>query len=340
MGNVEIDGSVGGGSILRVATGVATVLNASISVRNIRKGRKNPGIQAQHLAGLEGIALLTEGMLKGAKVGSMEVEFTPGRKWAKQLAIKIPTAGAISLALQPLVISCLALPHQVEVKISGGATFGKWAPPVPYWQNVLLPLLSRFRTQIEVHILKHGFYPVGGGKILSKLFPTPIAEPIELRERGEIRCFQILSVAAEALRKRKVGERMAETAEKQVRSAFHLPVFSTIEYVDADSPGCGIIVWAECEKSVLGTDGIGELGKPAEKVAEEAVKKLMEDLKTKAALDQFLSDQILPFLAFRGGFIRIPRITEHIQILPPMLEQLASCRFHLVFPYLYCEREK
>ena len=336
---VEIDGRAGG-SILRVATGISTCLHIPIKVTHIREERENPGIQPQHLAGLQAIALVSGGVLEGAHIGSTEVKYIPGRNWKKEVEISIPTAGSISLALQPVLVSASCLPYPLKVEVSGGATFGKWAPPLPYWQYVAFPLFHRFHYKGEAEILRHGFYPVGGGRVKVYLEPLTFTEELDFRERGEIRCFRILSVVSETLRKRKVGERMAEMAEKKLRQFSYIPIFSRIEYVEADSPGCGILVLAECEKSILGADGIGELGKPAEKVASEAVEVLLQDLRSDSACDRFFSDQILPFLALFGGVIRVPRITAHIRILLPVLEQLVSCHFSVHFPYISCKKER
>ena len=68
-----------------------------------------------------------------------------------------------------------------------------------------------------------------------------------------------------------------------------------IEVVDAPSKGQGTVVflWAEFENSVTGFTSLGELGKPAEQVAQEATDELLEHLEGDATLDRYLADQLV-----------------------------------------------
>ena len=57
---IEIDGSVGegGGQILRTSCALSAVTGKAVRITNIRKGRPNPGLLAQHISGIEGLAKL------------------------------------------------------------------------------------------------------------------------------------------------------------------------------------------------------------------------------------------------------------------------------------------
>ena len=88
---VVIDGGQleGGGQVVRVAMAISSVTRRTCTVRNIRAGRPKPGLAAQHMAGVELVAVLCHGALKGTggnkrgrddessgKVGKGSVEFT------------------------------------------------------------------------------------------------------------------------------------------------------------------------------------------------------------------------------------------------------------------------
>ena len=60
-----IDGSIGGGSVLRVGVPLAIALNKPITVYNIRQHRQKKGLRTQHLTGLQLLCRLTGSVLEG-----------------------------------------------------------------------------------------------------------------------------------------------------------------------------------------------------------------------------------------------------------------------------------
>lgn len=76
---VTIDGSFGegGGQVLRNACAYAAILRKSVKIVNVRSGRPKPGLQRQHLVGLQLLEECCDGEAKlvGGVVGSEEVHF-------------------------------------------------------------------------------------------------------------------------------------------------------------------------------------------------------------------------------------------------------------------------
>jgi RNA 3'-terminal phosphate cyclase (ATP) len=66
-------------------------------------------------------------------------------------------------------------------------------------------------------------------------------------------------------------------------------------------PGCLLFCWISGHGRYGGFTGLGAKGKPAEKVADEAVYELLAFLDSGALCDKYLSDQILLPAVLAGG---------------------------------------
>jgi RNA 3'-phosphate cyclase len=165
----------------------------------------------------------------------------------------------------------------------------------------------------EATLTKRGYFPRGGGEVSVVLKRTDLS-PVQLLEPGQIRMIQGRSHASNALRERQVAERQQEGAMACLKKA-GVPVEIEVEYGPSASPGSGIDLWALAENTVLGANALGARGKKAEEVGSEAAAALIRQLSSRAALDEWMGDQILPFLAIAGGesTISIARITDHLR---------------------------
>jgi RNA 3'-terminal phosphate cyclase (ATP) len=92
-----------------------------------------------------------------------------------------------------------------------------------------------------------------------------------------------------------------------------LPVAIEPQRVRSKSPGAGIFLVAEYESSRAGFAALGKKGKPSERVAEEAVTDLLAFHHSQAALDEYLTDQlILPIaLSDCSGSLSAQRLSKH-----------------------------
>jgi len=325
---LAIDGSIGGGSVLRIGIGLATALRKPVRIYNIRKSRPQPGLKAQHLAGLLAVAELCDAELEGARLGSQEVVFRPHEVRKERIRVEIATAGSVGLALQPLQLACLAAQHPVRIEIDGGGTYGKWAPPLDYFRLVNFKILGRFGYHAWIAVEREGFHPKGGARVVVELDARDFHGSLELAERGELLQFKGISLASNHLRKARVAERQAEAA-REALAGYGVPVELEARYADTRSPGSGIIIAALFEQTILGGDALGERGKPAEEVGAEAARGLIEDLESGATLDRYMSDQIIPFIALYGGRFRAPRMTEHLETNLKLIELLIGVKLEV-----------
>lgn len=306
---LEIDGrhGEGGGQILRTSIALSALTRTPCMITHIRANRSTPGLRAQHLMGLKTAAQICNAQTRGLTIGSEAVEFTPGDITGGRYSVEIGTAGSITLILQTLIPICLHAPNPVELLITGG-TDVKWSPTSAYFQKVLCSHLERIGAQVQITVEKYGFYPKGGGRLSAIISPWRDKKRVNLTERGAIAGIEVDSVASSSLKNPHVAERQASAFQKEFPSYSINP---RIHYGETLNPGSSVCAVARCEHSVLGADALGERGKPAETVAEEAARALQRDLEPGYALDSHMADQIVPYLALAGGTVTVTEVTGH-----------------------------
>ena len=292
---IEIHGDYleGGGQILRSSIGLSALTGQPFRITGIRKGRKNPGLAAQHLTAIKAVAEICTAKVNGAELGSTAVQFEPGKAKPGSYSFDIGTAGSASLVLQALFIPSLG--RSFEFRIKGG-TDNPWAPTTTYMRTVFIPILQRMGARLEIETLKHGFYPKGGGLVHAKTSKAGW-KPLNLTERGNAVKTDALSFVSYALQKARVSERQVASAEK-ILGEFSVKSNS---YVETASPGSSLTLHTHFSGTVLGASALGERGKSAEQVGEEAAQLLGKQLESKACLDRWMADQIVPYMAIAAA---------------------------------------
>ena len=328
---IEIDGSVleGGGAILRIASALSAITGKPIHVFNIRKGRKKAGLKTQHLLGIQALSQLYKGTLEGDRLGSEEIKFYPGEIQAKDLHIKIETAGSITLLLQSLILPVLSSPKPIKIIFSGGGTDTFFSPTSDYFRFVFLKILEKMGVETEIEIFKRGYYPAGGAEVEVRVFPSKLKN-LNLRERGALKKILVISGASEFLKSRKVAERQI-AGVREILGKLKLPIEEKVEYYKTPCPGSQICLIARFENTVLGTDNLGKLGKRAEDVGKEATLELLKEEKTQACLDKHLADQILPYMALAPGKsqVTVSEITSHCKTNIWVIEKFLEGKFEI-----------
>lgn len=164
---IRIDGSQGegGGQILRTALALSIVTGRPVHLFNLRAGRRNPGLAAQHLAGVRAAAQICGAEVEGERVGSTAITFRPGgTAQAGQYAFDISqlagqsSAGSVTLLLQTLLLP-LALADGDSHLVLRGGTHVAWSPPAHYVEWVLLPMLARAGIHASIRLTAWGWYP-------------------------------------------------------------------------------------------------------------------------------------------------------------------------------------
>ncbi|MGB2895774.1 MAG: RNA 3'-terminal phosphate cyclase [Anaerolineales bacterium] len=309
---IEIDGAKGegGGQILRSALTLSLMTDRNFRIVNIRARRSTPGLRPQHLASVKAAVSVGQALVEGAHLGSREIAFRPSSINPGSYRFEIPTAGSTSLVLQTIFLPLSTAESPSEIEIIGG-THVPWSPSFHYLDLNWLPAMRAlgFRASLELELA--GFYPQGGGLIRASVQPVRRIAPLQGIHRGDLLRLRGLSTVsnlpegiAERQRKRAV-KRLADTGRQ---------VEIEIQTLPSAGKGTLLLLKAEFESGQACYFGLGARGKPAERVADEAVDALHAFLNGGGVVDEFLADQLLLPLAFADGDseFHTSKITQHL----------------------------
>lgn len=329
---IDIDGSFGegGGQILRTALALAAALGKDVRIYNIRAGRSEPGLGAQHLTSVRAIGEICSASVIGLQIGSTELEFKPGKPRSGSFRFEVGTAGSVTLVLQTVMPALPFVPGAAELEVAGG-TDVRWSPPVDYVRLVTLPMLARMGFRGGLRLIRRGHYPRGGGIVRFVAAPSKSLQPFIGKTIGSSP--KILGISHAVGLPRHVAERQASSADRVLaakglpRSQIELDVSQDGEYT---SRGSGIVLSANTSTgAILGADGLGERGTTAETVGEHAAHKMVEELQSRTFLDRHMGDMIVPYLVLADGTseVSVSRVTQHTLTNVKVAEWVAGVRF-------------
>jgi len=319
---VVIDGAYGegGGQVLRSAVALAALLGQAVRIENIRAKRRNPGLQAQHLTGVQAVAQICEAHLEGAHLGSTTLEFVPQRRpqagtyeYDVAEARRGGSAGSTSLVFQTVLPPLIFAAGTSRVTIHGG-THVAWSPPYHYLAEVFLPAAEQMGITCTLTLERWGWYPHGRGTIRAEiqgLGANARLRAITFLERGDL--VRLTGFSAVSNLPRHILERQAKSAESLLRRAGYTPQIARIT-PQASGPGTAVYLQAEYEHVRAGFIAYGRRGKPAEAVAQEATEAFLAYDRTGAALDPHLADQLILPMALADGpsVFFTSEITDHL----------------------------
>jgi len=336
---LSIDGSFGegGGSILRLSVGFSILFDQPIRLYNIRANRSKPGLRLQHLLGLKTLANLTDSDLSNCSVGTQEIKFKPNTKHLKeQIKVDIGTAASVGLLLQPIQIACLKFsePSEITIDLNGGGTLGKWAPGLHYLNNVTYQIFRNSGYDIDLEIHKYGFYPKGGAITRCKIHPPQKnLKPIRLTDLGNINSIKGKIICSQNLSNANVAERIKSSAQKNISAELSINTNITYEYVNALSTGVGLSLWAESSTGAIISSGtiVGEKKISSEEVGKMASNRIINYIKNKIPVDNYLSDQLIPLMAYiqQSSRIKVLEITSHAKTNLELLKLFTDREYHI-----------
>lgn len=317
---VPIDGSYGegGGQVLRTALALSALTGQAMRIERIRAGRKNPGLQPQHLTAVRAAAAICAAHLEGDRLDSQTLTFTPAAPphpgeytFDVTEAARGGSAGSVSLILQTVLLPLALAEGESRLTLRGG-THVPWAPPVSYLEHVFLPVVAQMGVHAQIELVRWGFYPAGGGEIHVHItgHKQPL-RPLVLGERGELR--RIWGIAAVTNLPAHIPQRMANRAHN-ILAAADLQAQVEPRRLSGAGPGAGIFLFADYAHITAGFTAYGREGLPAERVAEAGCRELLSHHRTGAPADPRLADQLVLPAALAAGESRIvtSRVSQHL----------------------------
>jgi RNA 3'-terminal phosphate cyclase (ATP) len=275
---------------------------------------------------VKAMASITGGKVKGDEPGSKHLFFEPGQIKAGNYRFDVGTAGSTSLVLQTMIPALLFGNAASKILITGG-THVPWSPCFHYLGEVFSLALAGMGNVLTLDIERWGWYPKGGGKINAGISPVSRLRSIERAKRGELKEVRALSAVSNL--PMSIGERQKDQLVRRFHSqGFRKP---RVDMVNAPSQGTGTLVFLTCsfEGGTAGFTSLGQKGKRAEEVADDACSDLFQFLASDAVVDEHLADQLIPYMALAKGRSSIVtgRITAHLKTNMWVVEQFLPVTF-------------
>ena len=333
---IEIQGDLleGGGQILRTALALSALTEKAVRIVKIREKRPNPGLQPSHLIAAKAVAAICNAETTGLIQGARELTFKPRGRVGGRFSFDVGTAGSIPLILQALLPAAAYAPAALEFELTGG-TDVRWSPSIDYLRLVQLPLLHQMGYEVGLVVHRRGHYPKGGGHVSVSIEPPRRLKPICWLDRPE--STRIEGVSHCVRLPSHVAQRQAEAAkEKLAASGLHDVNIATETYPPNQdphiSPGSGITLLAKfANGAILGSDSLGERGKPAERVGADAATKLLNELASNSPVDRHMGDIIIPYMVVADGKseVQVSEITTHTETNIRVAELITGVKFNL-----------
>ncbi len=327
---LELDGSFGegGGQILRTSLALSLLTGRAFHLRNVRAGRHKPGLQPQHLMSVRAAAAIGQARMRGASLGSGDLVFEPGEVRAGTYRFDVGTAGATGLVLHTLYLPLSlrgAMPS--ELTLIGG-THVSTSPCFHFLDTTWRRYLELCGLYVSLRMNRPGFYPRGGGVVEVFIQPCAKLHGVRLETRGSVKASGFSAVAG---LDESIARRQARRATFRLRQ--HGLKAELREETWPGGPGTVLAVELDTTPVPTLFFALGARGKPAERVADEAVEQAIAYLDAGDALvDAHSADQLLLPLALAEGAseYRVAEVTRHlttnIAVIRRFLERDIVCQ--------------
>jgi RNA 3'-terminal phosphate cyclase (ATP) len=321
---VFVDGSFGegGGQILRTSLALSCITGKALHIEHIRAKRRNPGLAKQHIRSIYAACEISCGKCAGAEEGSQTIDFRPGSVRGGQFNFEIGSAGSASLVAQTILPALFLADKPSTISITGG-THNPLAPPFDFLAESFFPAIATAGFYGKCRLLKYGFYPRGGGSITFDVQPRQkglsgqinFCQPFtNLRISARIYTARLGRRVAEKQRQLLLNSQLGRPVQfKQLKGTLLAEDIELVDITDSNSHGNCVVVRLFDDTRTVIFSAFGMRGKPSEKVIAEVVEPVIHFMDGSAAIDSFLADQLLTFMAItNGGSFTTDVLSEHL----------------------------
>lgn len=298
----------GGGQVLRSSLALSLLSATPFRITGIRAGRARPGLMRQHLVALNAAAEIGAASVRGAEIGSTQLEFEPYGIRGGNYTFAIGGAGSTTLVFQTVLLPLLLGAATPSTLTFEGGTHNPMAPPFDFIARTFLPLVARVGGQVHVELSRHGFYPAGGGRWTARIEPSRRLERLTLLDRGAL-----LGRSAQAL-VASLAPTVALRELDALATALGWDRAACRPRMVADScgPGNALLAFLESEHITEVVTGFGERGVSAERIASGVASEVTRYLTAGVPVGEHLADQLLlPMALGAGGVFRTVQPSQH-----------------------------
>ena len=323
---LTIDGSQGegGGQILRSSVALSAITGTPLQVINIRAGRKKPGLKRQHVTAVTAASRVCNAETEGVTVGSDELIFIPQEPIGGNYRFSMGTAGSTTLVFQTLFPILLHANDTSSLTLEGG-THNPFAPPFDFLQRAYLPLMQRMGVSATAELVRHGFFPAGGGQLTFDVTPSSAWKPLQLLERGKLIQRRVIALTSNL--PEHIGERECDVIRRRLqwRESDCL-----VDAVESNGPGNVVLIELRYENVTEVFIAFGQKGRKAEQVGRDVARQAQRYLGSEVPVAEYLADQLMLPMALAAvngatgsAFRTLPlsdHSTTHIDIIRQFLD--------------------
>ena len=292
---IEINGSSGGGQLLRTCLAVSHATQRPFRIVEFRARSQRPGLLRHHLAAVRAAESLG-GRAQGAELGTTSLTFEPGRVDGGEHHLAVGSGSSACLLLQAILMPLVMAGRASHLVLEGG-THTPHTPPYEFLERALLPLLARMGAQVGSHLERRGFYPAGGGRFVVEIAEGPGLRPLELLDAPCVKGRRATAI---------IGNLGGDIAVRELtvvaqRLGWSNEELQLVQDDETNGPGNVLLLEVEQQGHREIFAGFGERTVSAEKVAHRAIDQLRKHVAGGASVSQRLAEHLVVPFALVGG---------------------------------------